>query len=308
MNKALLVNISDIGDIVSSSIILESLRKNYKVSFMMPKFVHGLWENDTAIKLHGLDEIPQDHFDLVIDLTSDKASRKIVRSIKADRKIGRIKNTWQRMRHWWTYSDMVSKKFDGHIVGDYTPVLSILKDQSPRVPSLSGVKKWPEKFSFSEDEKVVSIHFGAHNPKRVIPEALISHVIKNLNEQGYKIVLIGSEEHIAKEIIKKNADIPTYKPLTLSEVKNVLLCSKLFIGADSGILHISAALGVSSIGVYGPNVPRRSGPRSEKVTFFEQKLDCRPCNQNIECPIDVKCMKTLDKNVFWDLILDKLRQ
>lgn len=308
MKKALLINVSDIGDIVSSSVILESLRQqSYEVTFLMPKFVHSLWDTDKEIKLIGPDEASKNSYDLVVDLTSDKNSRKLVRSIKAKAKIGRIKSTWQRMRHWVTYTTMVPKKMDGHIVGDYYPILEALHDSEKRNPRLIGNKVWPAKYGFTEDTKVVAIHFGAHNPKRVIPEFLVTYAIKNLHQMGYKIVLIGTEEEIAAEIIQKNDNIPVYQKLSLAEVKQVLLCSKLFIGADSGILHIAAALGVPSIGVYGPNVPRRSGPRTPDVSFFEQDLECRPCNQNVECPIGVKCMVTLDEKKFLELILKKLQ-
>lgn len=307
MKKALLVNISDIGDIVSSSIILDALvDQSYEVSFVMPKYAHVLWNTHPSIRLFTKEDMPKEKFDLVVDLTSDKNSRKIVRSIDATVKIGRIKDTWQRLRHWVTYSKMVPKKMDGHIVGDYYPILEALNDSHKRNPTLMGERSWPAQYGFTPDEKVVSIHFGAHNPKRVIPETLLTHAIQNLHAAGYKIVLIGTEEDIAANIIEKNQNIPIYKKLSLAEVKSVLLSSKLFIGADSGILHIAAALGVPSIGVYGPNVPRRSGPRNPKVSFFEQDLECRPCNQNVECPIAVKCMMTLDKNKFLDLIKSKL--
>jgi ADP-heptose:LPS heptosyltransferase len=308
MKKALLINVSDIGDIVSSSIVLDSLiEQSYEVSFLMPKFVHALWDIHPSVKLITEKTIPDETFDLVVDLTSDKGSRKIVRTIKAREKIGRVKDTWQRLRHWVTYTKMVRKKWDGHIVGDYYPILSALEDNRKRNPTLTGTKQWPISFNFTSETKVVAIHFGAHNPKRVIPENLLSHAIESLTQLGYKIVLIGTEEEIAADIIRKNHQIPLYRKLSLSEVKSVLLCSELFIGADSGILHIASALGVNSIGVYGPNVPRRSGPKNPQVSFFEQDLECRPCNQNVECPIAVKCMMTLDKNTFINLINQKLK-
>ncbi len=307
MKKALLVNISDIGDIVSSSILADSLiEQSYEVSFLIPKFVHALWETHPHLKLVTEKDVKNESFDLIVDLTSDKKSRQLVRSIKAKTKLGRIKDTWQRLRHWVTYTNMVPKKFDGHIVRDYYPLLHFLNDHQERIPQLSGKASWPELFGFNSDTRAVAIHFGAHNPKRVIPEYLLTHVIQALHERGFKIILIGTEDEIAQEIIQKNQNIPIYKKLSLADVKSVLLASKLFVGADSGILHIASALGVPAVGVYGPNVPRRSGPLHPNITIFEQNLDCRPCNQNLECPIGVKCMMTLDKDQFLAQILKKL--
>lgn len=306
MKKAVLVNISDIGDIVSSSIILDALNtQGYDVSFVMPKFVHPLFQ-DQKVNLLAPDQNIKESFDLLIDLTSDKKSRKLVRTLKSRQKIGRIKDFWQKVRHWVTYTAMVPKKYDGHIVRDYYPILRKMGDDTNRLPHLDAETRFPSILQLSDSDKVVAIHFGAHNPKRVIPEYLITKVITELNDRGFKIVLLGTEDDIAQEIIKKNNNIPIYKKLSLLEVKQVLKTSKLFIGADSGILHIASALNVPSVGVYGPNVPRRSGPLSPSVTIIEQDLDCRPCNQNIECPYNVKCMMTLDSQMFLDHVLKRL--
>lgn len=308
MKKILLVDIADIGDIVSGSIVFDSLRaQGHDITYMMPKFVHPLWDSTPNVKLVGPEATFNDKFDLIVDLTSDGRSRKIVRKIKAKSKLGRVKSTWQRVRHWVTYSKMVAKKQDGHIVGDFYPVLNALSDNEKRLPHLEGKREWPKKFGFTSDDKVVAIHFGAENPKRRISEHILTHTIQALHKKGYKIVLLGTETEVAENLIKKNNNIPIYLKTDLSEVKQILLCSELFIGACSGILHIAGALDVNSVGVYGPSLVRISGPRNSKVSFFQQDLECRPCNQNIDCPIGEKCMKTMDENKFLDLVLSKLK-
>ena len=307
MKKILLVDIADIGDIVSGSVVFDSLRaQGHEITYLMPKFVHGLWDSIPNVKLVGPDATFTEKFDLIVDLTSDGRSRRIVRKIKAKEKLGRVKSLWQRMRHWRTYTQMVAKKADGHIVGDFYPVLNALNDSEKRLPHLEAKAVWPEKFGFTSDDKVVAIHFGAENPKRRISEHILSHTIQNLHARGYKIVLLGTEEEVAHNLIAKNNNIPIYIKTTLSEVKQVLLCSKLFIGACSGILHIAGALKVSSVGVYGPSLVRISGPRSGTISFFEQDLPCRPCNQNIPCPISEACMKTMDEKKFLEVVLSRL--
>lgn len=305
---ALLINVSDIGDIVSSMVVLDCLiEKGYEVFFHTPNFCKGLFEADKRVAFISLDDAKKKKFDITIDLSSHKQSRKIVRQIRSKMKVGRVKDTWQKMRHWITYTHMVSKKFTGHIIEDYYPILVLLNDSNRRIPFLQSVSSGlKQRLGYKTEDKIVSIHFGAHNPKRVIPENLISGAIKHLDEHGYKIFLLGTETEIAEDILKKNNNIPQYKKLNLAEVKEILTDSSLFIGADSGILHMASALKTNSIGIYGPNTPKRSGPRGEKVTIFDQPLDCRPCNQNIACPIDVKCMKTLSLTDFLKLIDNKL--
>lgn len=302
--KALLLNISDIGDIVSSMVILDPLlQKGYEVFFHAPGFCQGLFSGDGRVQYLDLVSAQKMHFDLLIDLTSARESRPLVKSIKSKVKLGRIKTPWKKLRYFLTYNRFVAKNPTGHIVGDYAFITESLGLPTKDRPRLHVLKTdILERLGFKQSDKLVSIHFGAHNPKRVIPENLISAAINFLNERGFKIFLIGTEDEIAQEILRKNNHIPMYKKLNLSEVKEVLAFSKLFIGADSGILHMAAALNVPSIGVYGPNTPQRSGPLGEHVKIFEQNLDCRPCNQNIPCPIDVKCMKTLSPNTLLEMM------
>ena len=49
-------------------------------------------------------------------------------------------------------------------------------------------------------------------------------------------------------------------PTTLRELARVLREASLVIGADTGPLHLAAALGTRVIGLYGPTSPARNGP------------------------------------------------
>ena len=63
----------------------------------------------------------------------------------------------------------------------------------------------------------------------------------------------------------------------------------LYVGNDSGPMHLAAALGVPTVGIYGPSSPDRTGPRGAVQAphlavsaFFE----CSPCRERFfeECP------------------------
>jgi len=201
---------------------------------------------------------------------------------------------------------MVSKNAYNHIVKDYYPIVDYLKGVRNRLSQLSTEKKLPNSFSHLTNENIISIHIGAHNEKRIIPQYLICDVIRFAKEQNFKVVLIGTEKELAEEIKNATDNYPLYESLTLKEVKMLLKSSKLFIGSDSGILHMAGALDVNSIGIYGPKKSTESGPLSKEVSFLEQDLDCRPCNQNKPCPINVKCMNTLSSKALVDLAKKKL--
>ncbi|MGE5315948.1 MAG: glycosyltransferase family 9 protein, partial [Acidobacteriota bacterium] len=66
-----------------------------------------------------------------------------------------------------------------------------------------------------------------------------------------------------------------------------------FISNDSGPMHISAALGVPTLGIYGPTNPMLQGPFGPKHEWVRnEKLSCLCCNLT-SCPIGNLCMTEL---------------
>ena len=62
----------------------------------------------------------------------------------------------------------------------------------------------------------------------------------------------------------------------------------LFVGNDSGPMHVAAALGVPTVGIFGPGTPRRTRPTSRggRVVTVGGDYPCSPCRQDFfrECP------------------------
>lgn len=78
----------------------------------------------------------------------------------------------------------------------------------------------------------------------------------------------------------------------------------LVIGNDSGPLHIAVAMGVPTLGIYGPTNPKLQGPYGENnLSIVNEKLDCLYCNL-LDCPIGNICMTELSK----DKIIDKVKE
>jgi ADP-heptose:LPS heptosyltransferase len=68
----------------------------------------------------------------------------------------------------------------------------------------------------------------------------------------------------------------------------------VYVGGDSGPLHIAATSDVPIVGVYGPTLPVRSAPwrPPEAVTVAVERLDlaCRPCDQRRCVTDDFRCL------------------
>jgi ADP-heptose:LPS heptosyltransferase len=68
----------------------------------------------------------------------------------------------------------------------------------------------------------------------------------------------------------------------------------LFIGGDSGPLHIAATSEVPVVGLYGPTLAERSSPWRPSALKTESihvgSLPCRPCEQRVCLPGDFRCL------------------
>ncbi|HYM24410.1 MAG TPA: glycosyltransferase family 9 protein [Vicinamibacterales bacterium] len=81
---------------------------------------------------------------------------------------------------------------------------------------------------------------------------------------------------------------------SLAELRALADRASLYVGGDSGPLHIAATSRVPIVGLYGPTLPVRSAPWrgsecvSESVDAGE--LPCRPCEQRVCAPGDFRCL------------------
>jgi heptosyltransferase II len=66
----------------------------------------------------------------------------------------------------------------------------------------------------------------------------------------------------------------------------------LFIGNDSGAMHVAAAVGLPVVAVFGPTDPLGTAPVTPKCAVVQQKPYCSPCFLR-RCPTDHRCMKAV---------------
>jgi ADP-heptose:LPS heptosyltransferase len=70
----------------------------------------------------------------------------------------------------------------------------------------------------------------------------------------------------------------------------------LIVANDSGPMHIAAALGVPTLGLFGPTNPQMHGPYAENSCYVIKKdLFCIICNKT-ECPYKHECFINMDVN------------
>jgi heptosyltransferase-1 len=84
---------------------------------------------------------------------------------------------------------------------------------------------------------------------------------------------------------------------SLAELRALLDRASLYIGGDSGPLHIASTTNVPIVGLYGPTLPLRSAPWRSDAWVTESvdagPLPCRPCDQRVCAPGDFRCLTSI---------------
>ncbi len=157
------------------------------------------------------------------------------------------------------------------------------------------------------DEEVIVIHVSAGNAFRRWPLASFASVAAGLVARDRRravVVTSGPSESDAAALVTAGAReqlqacdrerVLACGEFSLPELRALVEHAALFIGGDSGPMHIAATSRVPIVTLYGPTLPARSAPwrpdgsRSAAVETLD--LPCRPCDQRICAPGDFRCL------------------
>jgi heptosyltransferase-1 len=166
-----------------------------------------------------------------------------------------------------------------------------------RAEEVEKVKRFIEEYKL-EGHKIITIHISAGNEFRnwgVDNIVKLSELVGRL--PGVQIVLIGaSEDHKAEEeILKKSKTrlLSLVGKLNLRELRELICRSSLFVGPDSGPMHIAASTSTPIIALFGPNLPAYFSPWQAKAFLIEKNFDCRPCKQRRCIYKDFRCLRSI---------------
>ena len=143
------------------------------------------------------------------------------------------------------------------------------------------------------------IHAGARFEGRRWSESRFAELISYLLDGGLcaEVHLIGDatdsliNQHIM-EMVKSDKVSDNAGKIDLYQSKTLISASKLFVGNDSGPMHIAALCGVPTLGLLGPNFPHISGPLGNKSYYAWHKFPCTGCNQR-GCAYEYRCIKSI---------------
>jgi ADP-heptose:LPS heptosyltransferase len=159
----------------------------------------------------------------------------------------------------------------------------------------------------TDRDRLVVMHVSAGNPFRRWPLAHFVDLIAALAEddERRRIVITSgpSEQDAAARVIAdararlgsaRAEQVLSCGEFSLAELRALLERAALYVGGDSGPLHVAATTTVPIVGLYGPTLPARSAPWRDPRYATESvdagDLPCRPCDQRTCAPGDFRCL------------------
>jgi ADP-heptose:LPS heptosyltransferase len=89
--------------------------------------------------------------------------------------------------------------------------------------------------------------------------------------EGKSCVVVLGPAEAALEPVFRQAAVPVLKNLDLPTVAAVARVASAFVGNDSGVSHLAAAVGASGVAIFGPTDPARWRPRgSGRITILRR--------------------------------------
>jgi ADP-heptose:LPS heptosyltransferase len=154
--------------------------------------------------------------------------------------------------------------------------------------------------------------------KRLPPEVFADLIVRIRREFGLMALLIGGPEESAlrRKIISRAPVAAFEAPAgSLEIVAGQIQGARFFLGNDSGLMHIAAALGRRCAAFFGPTDERRTGPygwsdphgaSTRHLVLRKEGLECAPCwtvetiGKNPPCiHRDTRCLRSFSADDAW---------
>jgi lipopolysaccharide heptosyltransferase II len=154
------------------------------------------------------------------------------------------------------------------------------------------VEEFLSRSGWEKNQLLIVVHPGTSKPQRGWHSERFGILCQKLvKEYPVKIILLGNQKDadLLAQIRKFSPEqvVPVPPNMDLREVAALLEKSQLFIGNDSGMMHLTSMVGTPLVGIFGPGSSLTSGPYIDesKQEIVTKNFECSPCRQKFfkEC-------------------------
>jgi heptosyltransferase-3 len=139
-----------------------------------------------------------------------------------------------------------------------------------------------DQLGVQRSQSIVILQPGARYWFKAWPPERFAELADQLTSQYSCQVLIGGSHQdgdLAQQIrqMAKSRPVIMAGRTTIKQFAAIAKKSVLFVGSDSGAMHIASAVGTPLVALFGPSNPAEWGPRGGPADVIYMGLDCRVC-------------------------------
>jgi heptosyltransferase III len=303
LRNVLVIKLRYLGDVLLATPTLRALKSAYpqmRITVMVNRGTEAILEGNPDVdevlplekasigaQMRFIVGLRRREFDAVIDLTDGDRSAFLTWITRAPLRVGFNDEQRWRGRCYTTIvrggtaqhrieRDLAALQPLGIAAGLRTPALW-LSDEDGQVGddvlSQCGVPR---------DQPIVLLQPGARYWFKAWPPERFAELADRLSTAyGCQVVIGGSRDEapLAERVagLAKSRLIVAAGHTSLKQFAAIARRAALFVGNDSGAMHIAAAVGTPVVALFGPSDPNEWGPQGERVTTLYKGLDCRAC-------------------------------
>ena len=146
---------------------------------------------------------------------------------------------------------------------------------------------------------IIALHPGAGSRKKAWPPQRFAALGGILAHKNKKLLIIEgpADKEAVEEVTAGLNGIPyvLIHDTPLKKLAALVSCASLFVGNDSGISHLAAALEVPTLAIFGPTDPRCWAPQGEHSFWLQGTAECSPCGlkRRQDCQ-QQRCLESID--------------
>ena len=119
-------------------------------------------------------------------------------------------------------------------------------------------------------KKILAVHPGSGSPRKNWPVENFVAVVRQLPSGITPLLVLGeADAELLPTLARELPEVTRLADCALLEVASVLAPCAAYLGNDSGITHLAAALGVPVVALFGPSNPEHWAPRGPRVFLLQ---------------------------------------